>query len=116
MGDGRKSGRIFLLKNSLNCLKNNLCKISELYNDSLYFMPASNHCAPYSPDLAPCDYHLFSSMGHALDEQHFDSCEEVENWVSDWFALKDEQFYWRGIHKLPERWSKCVENNGQYFE
>lgn len=71
---------------------------------------------PYSPDLAPSDYHLFSSMGHALAEQHFDSYEEVENWVSDWFALKDEQFYWRGIHKLPERWSKCVENNGQYFE
>lgn len=71
---------------------------------------------PYSPDLAPSDYHLFSSMGHALAEQHFDSYEEVENWVSGWFALKDEQFYWRGIHKLPERWSKCVENNGQYFE
>ena len=55
-------------------------------------------------------------MGHALTEQHFDSYEEVENWVSDWFALKDEQFYWRGVHKLPERCSKCVENNGQYFE
>ena len=56
----------------------------------------------YSPDLASSDYHLFSSMGHALAEQHFDSYEEVENWVSDWFALKDEQFYWRDIHKLPE--------------
>ena len=55
-------------------------------------------------------------MEYALAEQHFDSYEEVENWMSDWFALKDEQFYWRGIHKLPERWSKCVENNGQYFE
>ena len=55
-------------------------------------------------------------VGHALAEQHFDSYEEVENWVSGWFALKDEQFYWRGIHKLPEKWSKCVENNGQYFE
>lgn len=71
---------------------------------------------PYSPDLAPSDYHLFSSMGHALAEQQFDSYEEVENWVSDWFASKDEHFYWRGIHKLPERWSKCVESNGQYFE
>ena len=47
-------------------------------------------------------------MGHALAEQHFDCYEEVGNWVSDWFALKDEQFYWHGIHKLPERWSKCV--------
>jgi len=25
----------------------------------------------YSPDLAPSDYHLFSSVGHALAERHF---------------------------------------------
>ena len=48
---------------------------------------------PYSADLAPSDYHLFSSIAQAFAEQHFDSYEEVENWVSDWFALKDEQFY-----------------------
>jgi len=30
-----------------------------------------------SPDLAPSDYHLFSSMGHALAERHFDSYEDV---------------------------------------
>lgn len=71
---------------------------------------------PYSPDLAPSDYHLFSSMGHALAEHHFDFCEEVENWVSDWFASKDEHFYLRGIHKLGARRSKCVESNGQYYE
>ncbi|GBP36373.1 Mariner Mos1 transposase [Eumeta japonica] len=51
---------------------------------------------PYSPDLAPSDYHLFSSMGHALAEQRFDSYAEVENWVSDWFASKEEHFYWHG--------------------
>ena len=27
--------------------------------------------AAYSQDLAPSDYHLFSSMGHTLKEQHF---------------------------------------------
>jgi len=31
----------------------------------------------YSPDLAPSDYHLFSSMGHALAERHFDSYEDI---------------------------------------
>jgi [histone H3]-lysine36 N-dimethyltransferase SETMAR len=71
---------------------------------------------PYSPDLAPSDYHLFSSMGHALAEQHFNSYEEVKKWLDDWFASKDEQFFWRGIHKLPERWEKCVASNGHYFE
>jgi [histone H3]-lysine36 N-dimethyltransferase SETMAR len=71
---------------------------------------------PYSPDLAPSDYHLFASMGHALAEQHFDSYQEVKNWVTNWFASKDKQFYWHGIHKLPERWKKCVDSNGLYFE
>ena len=29
--------------------------------------------AAYSPDLAPSDYHLFASLGHALAEQRFTS-------------------------------------------
>lgn len=72
--------------------------------------------AAYSPDLAPSDYHLFSSMGHALAEQHFNSYENVKNWLDAWFASKPKEFYWRGIHKLPERWTKCVATEGYYFE
>ena len=71
---------------------------------------------PYSPDLDPSEYYLFSLMGRELAEQHFVSYEEVENWVTNWFASKDEQFYWRGIDKMPERWKKCVASDGQYFE
>jgi len=52
---------------------------------------------------APSDYHLFSSMGHALAERHFDSSDEdVRKWLDEWFASKDEEFFWRSIHKLPE--------------
>ena len=72
--------------------------------------------AAYSPDLAPSDYHLFASMGHALAEQRFGSYEDVKKWLDEWFAAKGEDFYWRGIHKLPERWEKYVTNNGAYFE
>jgi len=61
---------------------------------------------PYSPDLAPSDYHLFSSMDHALAERHFDSYEDVRKWLDEWFVSKDEEFFWHGIHKLPERWEK----------
>lgn len=72
--------------------------------------------AAYSPDLAPCDYHLFASMGHALAEHHFNSHQEVKNWLDSWFAAKPAEFFWRGIHKLPERWTKCVASEGAYFE
>jgi len=34
--------------------------------------------AAYSLDLAPSDYHLFASVGHALAEQRFGSYEEVK--------------------------------------
>ena len=33
---------------------------------------------PYSPDVAPSDYHLFRSMAHGLTDQHFRSYEEVK--------------------------------------
>jgi len=72
--------------------------------------------AAYSPDLAPSDYHLFASMGHALAEQHFGSYEDVKKCLDEWFAAKGEDFYWRGIHKFLERWEKCITSNGAYFE
>jgi len=55
-------------------------------------------------------------MGHALAEQCFGSSEDVKKWLDEWFAAKGEDFYWRGKNKLPERWEKCVTNNGAYFE
>ena len=72
--------------------------------------------AAYSPNLAPSDYYLFASMGHALSDQHFTSYENVRKWLDDWFASKERQFFWRGIHQLPDRWEKCIASDGQYFE
>jgi hypothetical protein len=60
---------------------------------------------PQSFDLEASDYHFFASMGHALAEQHFSNLEEVLKSPSECF--------WRGIHNLPKRWSKCVEADGQ---
>jgi len=65
---------------------------------------------------SPSDYHLFASMGHALTEQRFGSYEDVKKWLDKWFAAKGKDIYWRGIHKLSERWEKCVISNGAYFE
>ena len=49
--------------------------------------------AACSPDLAPSDYYLFASMGHALSDQHFTSHENVRKWLDDWFASKERQFF-----------------------
>ncbi|EGI64132.1 Mariner Mos1 transposase [Acromyrmex echinatior] len=71
---------------------------------------------PYSPDIAPSDYHLFRSMAHGLSEQHFTSYEDIKNWIDNWIASKDEAFFQRGIRMLPERWEKVVASDGQFFQ
>ena len=71
---------------------------------------------PYSPDIAPSDYHLFRSMTHGLSEQHFTLYEDTKNWVDSWIDSKDEAFFRRGIRMLPERSEKVVASDGQYFE
>ncbi|KAG5319547.1 MOS1T transposase, partial [Pseudoatta argentina] len=68
-----------------------------------------------SPDIAPSDFHLFRSMAHGLADRRFHSYEEAQKWINSWIASKDMSFFRRGIHVLPERWSKVVESDGKYF-
>lgn len=70
---------------------------------------------PYSPDIAPSDYHLFRSMAHGLSAEKFTSYEECKTWIDSWIASKDEAFFRRGIRLLPERWEKVVASDGKYF-
>lgn len=70
---------------------------------------------PYSPDLAPSDFHLFRSLQNSLRGITFNSEEDVNQHLLQFFAGKDRSFYERGIMKLKERWQKVIEQNGQYF-
>ena len=45
----------------------------------------------------------------------FTSFAEIENWLQNWIASKDESFFRDGIRKLPERWEKVIGSDGQYF-
>ena len=70
---------------------------------------------PYSPDLAPSDYHLFLSMANALGGTNLASLEACENWLSEFFANRGKSFYERGIMKLDSRWQQVIEQNGAYL-
>jgi len=43
-----------------------------------------HHHAPYSPDLAPSDYHIFRPLKEALRGRRFNSDEEVKAAVHTW--------------------------------
>jgi hypothetical protein len=70
---------------------------------------------PYSPDLAPSDFHLFWSLKDALRGCHFRSDEEIKEVVHDWLAQQPKDFFFRGIYALVER-RRCVERGGDYNE
>lgn len=69
---------------------------------------------PYSPDIAPSDYHLFRSLQNSLDGKKLANKRAAENHVAKFFADKPQKFYNDGIMKLPEKWQKIIDNNGQY--
>jgi hypothetical protein len=65
---------------------------------------------PYSPDLAPSDYHLFRSLSNNLRRVSFNNDAELENWLDEIFTAKAADFFKRGIENLPEHWEAVVNN------
>src|SRR3954469_19479672 len=67
-----RSGAMLLIDNARpHTAKETKAKILELGFETLAH-------PPYSPDLAPTDYHLFGSLQHFLEEQSFSDMDEVE--------------------------------------
>ncbi|PNF42337.1 hypothetical protein B7P43_G03673, partial [Cryptotermes secundus] len=72
--------------------------------------------APYSPDMAPCDFWLFQRLKTPLKGSRFDSREDIiQNATAQLHDIPKEAFqncfqYWK------DHWAKCVESQGAYFE
>ena len=71
---------------------------------------------PYSPDLAPPDFHLFGPLKESMRGIHFQTDEEVNAAVSNWLRTQSTKFYAKGIDNLISRWNKCVAKEGDYVE
>lgn len=70
---------------------------------------------PYSPDIAPTDYHLFRSLQHHLEDKEYDDQQQLDTDIRTFFASKPGAFYRDGIHQLPTRWRHIVDTDGAYY-
>jgi len=70
---------------------------------------------PYSPDLAPSDYHLFPGLKKQLQGGHFSSHAKVIAAAETWLDGKPSDFL-SGLQKLEQRAKKCIELRGECVE
>ena len=54
---------------------------------------------PYSPDLAPCNYHLFGPLKQYLGGQHLANDDDVKEEVLKWLKESGQNFYESGTEK-----------------
>jgi hypothetical protein len=74
------------------------------------------HQAPYSPNMAPCDFWLFCKLKRPLKVSRFDSREGIMwNATKELRSLPEEAFQ-KCFQQWQERWAKRVESQGAYFE
>lgn len=72
---------------------------------------------PYSPDLTPCDFWLFSRVKKEIQGVHFGSTAVLKEAIHDQIALIPSEEYKKAILvSWPKRWRKCLAERGNYFE
>jgi [histone H3]-lysine36 N-dimethyltransferase SETMAR len=89
-------------------------KLSQKAISDLGFIQLSH--PPYSPDLAPSDYHLFPNLKRFLRKRTFSSDKTLEKCTNGWLHRQPPDFYNKGISALENRWNKCIMRRGDYVE
>jgi len=70
---------------------------------------------PYSPDLAPSDFHLFRHLKESL-WTGFEDDEAVTVAVNEWIEERHQNFLLEGVKTLEQRWETCIALRGNYVE
>jgi hypothetical protein len=71
---------------------------------------------PYSPDLAPSDYHLFIKMKVWLATQRLHTNKKLMDAVNNWLHNLAAPFFDEGLQKLVSRNDKHLIVDGNYVE
>lgn len=71
---------------------------------------------PYSPDLAPCDFHLFPQLKQHIQGNRYHSRSALGTAVYQFFKAQSPAFFRTGYEMWTRRWKKCLEVEGSYVE
>ena len=71
---------------------------------------------PYSPDLAPSDYHLFGPMNLHMKGMRHESDDDFKAVLTTWLRRQPQEFYRKGILDLTQRLAKVIRRSGEYIE
>ncbi|GBP79375.1 Mariner Mos1 transposase [Eumeta japonica] len=71
---------------------------------------------PYSPDLAPSDYFLFSNLKKELRGHRFVDDNQMKMAVESHFDCKEKEYFLGGLKALYTRCEKCISLEGDYIE
>lgn len=71
---------------------------------------------PYSPDMSPPDYDLFTKLKQPMRGHRFRSLEELSAAVTRAIRQMNKDGILDGIVRLPTRWDSVIEKQGDYIE
>lgn len=72
--------------------------------------------APYSPDMAPCDFWLFSKLKRPLRGHRFESIEEIQAATKKELKAIPKEDYAACFENWKKRWHMCIASGRDYFE
>lgn len=71
---------------------------------------------PYSPDVAPSDFHVFLTLKKHLGGKKFSSDKEVQEEVVPYLCDAAATWYDTRVQKFVVRMRKIIEREGNYIE
>jgi hypothetical protein len=71
---------------------------------------------PYSPDLALCDFFLFPRLKSTLKGKVFQDVAEIQLNTTRQLQAIPKQAYHTCNDKWKDRWNRCIQSGGSYFE
>jgi len=70
----------------------------------------------YSPDLAPCNFYVFSKMKLRLNGQHFVFTEEIQAESQQVLNMRTPADFNECFQKWQNRWDHCIEAQAECFK